>query len=1274
MDHTHIVQASDLERYADTIESQSVVPELLYLLVKQSISIVPVRRIPYGDAINQQGWDGIVESEEPFLEYIPKGKSYWEIGTGRDPKKKANQVFTQRTTDLEGDDMALSTFIFVTPRCSGPDGWIEPEQTKWIDARKDSGWKEIRIIDSIKLADWLREFPAIGRWMAKKMGMTGTLGGISTPREHWENIVELGVSSSDPPIPPELFTEGRSNACNALQKLFDGESKRLVLFAEGFHDVDDFVAGYLETLDENVQNHANRCLYIGEKDAWRSVVEVRKSHVLVANPRLGLDSEEQADLQTYATRNGHAVVIPLCGAFSGESHEIIRLQSPSRTQIENILRNAGYSEIRVRELAGIGGDRLSALRRHLRGLGDLPSYATWNNVRLMAQVALAGQWRGDNKADRAAMEQLLGKEYGEWIETLRSDALRSDSPLIQRDEKWRYVARGEVWSALGSRITDDDLDRFKDTALTVLGERDPKFDLLKEDRFAAPLHNKQLEHSSLLRQGLAETLALAGSRPEVLTSCSINKAENTVVLTVHRLLKNAAWDRWASLDSLLPLLAEAAPEEFLGAVESALEDLARSPFHEVFAQEGDGVTGGWNYMSGLLWALETLAWHPDFLSRVAVILADLASIDPGGRWSNRPSNSLVEIFLPWHVQTSATLNRRKIAVETVLEEQPEVGWKLVLDLLPRSHGSASGCHRPTWRDYIHRDWQDGVLMAEYWEQINIYTKMAVRLAKTNNTKLGELIDRLSDLPESAKDSILDHLVSEDIITLPEAERMQLWERLDDIVRKHRKGMSVNAKWALPEDSIAKIERVAKNIVPKSPELKYQPLFSGRDYDLIDVAGEYEEQIKRLNKNRQDAVQTIIDTGGLSAVLTFAQRVAAPYEVGRALGVIGNDEVEKEILPTFLNAETETVSRIVSGFVWERFYNLSWSWADRVLQNDWDNSQKGAFLALLPFAPDVWSRVNDHLGQENESHYWLTVVVNPYGPYRDLSLAIEKLIEFDRISEAVRCLSRTVGEENSFKDDLAIRALLAAQKTSGIGERLDPNQTIEVIKQLQKSPNADSSALFKIEWYFLPWLAHPTSPEPPLTLEKQLASVPSFFAKVIALVFRSRDEKESRSEPTEERKASAENAYGLLSAWSICPGKLPDDSFDPDLFKSWLNEAIRLTKQTGHEEIAQYQIGNVLIHAPADPDGLWIHKTVASVLNTRNMGEMRSGFTSGLYNQRGAHMFTAGEEERDLARLNYKKAEALNEKGYTRFAAAMREFAKRYEQQAQREARRQPFED
>ena len=192
MDHTYIITAHDLDRYSDTRDSEAVIPELIYLLVKQSEPPPHVCRIPYGDAVNQPGWDGIVEIEESFLEFVPKGKSYWEIGAGRDPQNKATEDFKKRTKAITAAERSMASFVFVTPRSYAAGGWNEPEQTKWINNRQDSGWKRIHIIDGVKLADWLREFPAIGRWMAQKIGNTSSLGGITTPSEHWELIHSQG--------------------------------------------------------------------------------------------------------------------------------------------------------------------------------------------------------------------------------------------------------------------------------------------------------------------------------------------------------------------------------------------------------------------------------------------------------------------------------------------------------------------------------------------------------------------------------------------------------------------------------------------------------------------------------------------------------------------------------------------------------------------------------------------------------------------------------------------------------------------------------------------------------------------------------------------------------------------------------------------------------------------------------------------------------------------------------------------------------------------------
>jgi hypothetical protein len=74
----------------------------------------------------------------------------------------------------------------------------------------------------------------------------------------------------------------------------------------------------------------------------------------------------------------------------------------------------------------------------------------------------------------------------------------------------------------------------------------------------------------------------------------------------------------------------------------------------------------------MLWALETLAWDPDFLHRAALILARLADIDPGGRLSNRPINSLRAIFLSWTPNTNAPLKQRLAVLDAIVRLTPEV--------------------------------------------------------------------------------------------------------------------------------------------------------------------------------------------------------------------------------------------------------------------------------------------------------------------------------------------------------------------------------------------------------------------------------------------------------------------------------------------------------------------------------------------------------------------------------------------------------------------------
>jgi hypothetical protein len=1267
MEHTHIVQAGALEAYSDRRESEAVIPELIYQLVRQSVRSLSVCRIPYGEQIGQPGYDGLVISDESFREFVPKGSSYWEIGTGGDPQGKATKDFKKRTAALSLEERSESYFIFVTPRSGGENGWNGPRQLKWLNKRTSKGWKGVRIIDGVKLADWMREWPALGKWFAQKIGNVAHMGGLEIPTHHWE-LIRNQVGTSDPPLPAKIFLEGRESACTQLQALFEGRANRLLLFTEGGRDAEDFVSAYLASLDPQIaSSFCGRCLFINEEDAWRSAVEASGPHVLVAGLNLGLHSDDGADLQTLATSKGHSVVIPINEAINGANPEILWLRSPSASKLQSLLREAGFTDVRSRDLANLGS--LSALRRSFLGL-SAPSYALRDDAKSLALAGLLGKWDGASEADRAAIEILLGKRYGEWIEALRVEALRPDAPLAQREENWRVTVRGEAWGVLGNRITDADLDAFKILALRVLSERDPRFDLPKDERYMATIQGKVPAHSMRLRNGISETLALLGSRPEALSSCSLGKAEGVVREVIRELLVGADWERWAGLNQMLPLLAEAAPKEFLEGVEYALVNPEISPFHQVFAQEGDAITGT-NYTSGLLWALETLAWNPDYLIRVVRVLGGLASIDPGGRWSNRPANSMADILLPWHFQTTASISKRKVAVESVLQSYPRAGWQLLLALMPHSHGVTSGSRQPAWRKWIPSDWKNGTTHGEYREQVGLYAELAIKAAHNDPTKLVALVEVLPHLHQPSHDRVLLNYSAGNLRGLSESERSLIWEALNALTRKHRKYR--DADWAMPDQVVANIEKVADLLSPTAIELRHRNLFTGRDYEHYEADGSYEEQAAKLSAARQLAVGEILRSKGIEAVIGLALNVSTSYRVGEALGAIGDAHVDARLLPALLfPVGDDSQKGFVGAYIWSRRNLLHWEWVDDVLSRDWTQEQKLAFLKHLPFLNETWTRVAQHLDGETEKEYWRSVQINPYITYHDKNsaFAIDKLIQCDRTGMAIQCLAHFQDGGANFEPELAFKALTMCLRSDKLRE-FDGSAAGDLISRLQKElPNDDR--LLALEWGYLRVLGSPHGL--PTTLRRRLGSDPKFFIEILGYVFRSKHIDGPPEEPNEIGRLMAEKGYDLLSNWNVPPGTLADGSFDAGACVEWVAETKRLAIESGHFDVACSTIGAVLTYVPEDPDGLWINKKVAEMIDAAEVQPMRGGFKTKLYNNRGVFYYTKGREELKLAAQYQEKADALDARGFTRFASVVRDLADGYTAEAAREAARSPFDD
>lgn len=106
-------------------------------------------------------------------------------------------------------------------------------------------------------------------------------------------------------------------------------------------------------------------------------------------------------------------------------------------------------------------------------------------------------------------------------------------------------------------------------------------------------------------------------------------------------------------------------------------------------------------------------------------------------------------------------------------------------------------------------------------------------------------------------------------------------------------------------------------------------------------------------------------------------------------------------------------------------------------------------------------------------------------------------------------------------------------------------------------------------------------------------------------------------------------------------------------------------ESGHLDVALFEIGKVLIHPPPEPDGLWIHRAVAAALNDREADDMREGFRTGVYNSRGFHVVdSTGKAEKELTEQFRSKAEEVENSGFQRLAATLRDLADDYDREAE----------
>lgn len=98
-----LITYDDLNRWADTIESETLLPRLIALLIYETAPLSTKIDMPWGSATRLGGYDGKVICEEG-THFVCEGNSVWELGTNNNCKKKADDDYHKRKSNPLGID------------------------------------------------------------------------------------------------------------------------------------------------------------------------------------------------------------------------------------------------------------------------------------------------------------------------------------------------------------------------------------------------------------------------------------------------------------------------------------------------------------------------------------------------------------------------------------------------------------------------------------------------------------------------------------------------------------------------------------------------------------------------------------------------------------------------------------------------------------------------------------------------------------------------------------------------------------------------------------------------------------------------------------------------------------------------------------------------------------------------------------------------------------------------------------------------------------------
>ena len=681
--------------------------------------------------------------------------------------------------------------------------------------------------------------------------------------------------------------------------------------------------------------------------------------------------------------------------------------------------------------------------------------------------------------------------------------------------------------------------------------------------------------------------------------------------------------------------------------------------------------------TGLLWGLELLAWSPELLPRVSMILAKLSRIDPGGRLINRPINSLGAIYLWWLPGTNATSVQKLAALDLILEREPEVGWSLLIQLLPQARESvAHYTERPRWRDVGDLP-EDARTRDGRQIYVSAIVDRALDHIGIDPDRWEVVLDSLRVINTSQVSKALKLL--EDIAygNVSAEIRYALWKVLRDFINKNR--TYSDAHWVLSSDLIDKLESILSQIAPEDPIMRYGWLFDEWSPALpsVNLDIETEAHSKRVEEFRQIAVKEIFRENDIGGLIRLGTNSRYPGFVANSiLSVISDyDHILDLINQSIIEGKSGIIlASQISGFSQKKFGE---AWCEivhkKAMAGIWSPAVIAALMIWWPDSRSTWEEI-ETFGAAVVDEYWCQKHVSLIeGNHDDQLYQIEHLIEAGRAAESFhRIAIHGIGIQSDIllKVFDATMEQLKKAKTKEEARQLglsshDIRDFLDHMKQCGDIPQHE---LARREYLVLPLLGLLNLKG--LVIHELMLEDVDFFIEILCDVYLPHHRDKSMDEiPTDEQKARASAAYTILNSFHLIPGQQDENKIDESILLNWINMVRNKANERDRLVAADLKIGDILAHAPLDPqDHGWPHQIVRNIVEKLSNDDIERGIILERHNMRGVWTkdpYEGGKQERTLAN-QYRSWSEISRLHWPRMSQTLDKIAKEWDELAKRE--------